>query len=55
MEDNKILLSEFPIVSPKPFSKGSATNLATALSSLLVILILLGLIKVFQFLSFILI
>ena len=47
MDDNNILLKEFPIVCPKPFSNGSATTLAIVLSSLLVISSLFGLIKRF--------
>ena len=53
IDDSKILLNEFPIVWPKPFSKGSAIMFATVLSSLLVIFNLLGLIRAFQFLSII--
>ena len=51
IDDNKILLKEFPMVCPNPFSKGSAITLATVLSSLLEISNLFGLIKAFQFLS----
>ena len=49
IEESKILLKEFPIVSAYPFSRGSAVTVLIDLSSLLSILSLLGLISDFQF------
>ena len=51
IDDNNILLSELPIVWPKPFSSGSAITFATVLSSLLLMSNLFGFISAFQFLS----
>ena len=49
MDDNKILLKEFPKVNPSPFSKGSATIFAWVKSSLIWTSNLDGLINDFQF------